>query len=48
MTLTRLLSAFLLTILSLNASAQQESPNAQQARRVFQKAYDMIYGPEGA
>lgn len=31
------------------ADAQEKkSPNAQQAERMFRKAYNMIYGPEGA
>ena len=38
----------LFSLCSHTVSAQQESPNAKQARRVFQRAYDMIYGPEGA
>lgn len=47
---TNVLLVVLLSALTLDAPAQagQESPNARQARRVFQKAYDMIYGPEGA
>ena len=26
----------------------QESPNARQARRMFDQAYEMVFGPEGS
>jgi len=34
-------------IATLTATAQ-ETPNAQQARRVFEKAYNQVFGPQGA
>lgn len=38
-----------ITILcSLTAFAQEDTPNARQARRIFDQAYDMFYGAEGA
>ncbi len=35
----------LTNLLSLRA---QETPNAQQARRMFNETYEMVYGPEGS
>lgn len=37
--------AFLLTVV---AGAQDESPNARQARRIFYKAYNQVFGPQGS
>ena len=37
----------LVTVLAMAAMAQ-ETPNAQQARRVFNKAYAQVFGPQGA
>ena len=49
---SNVLSAAIAILLSLlftgTAVAQEESANARQARRIFDKAYGMIYGPEGA
>lgn len=41
----RLLLLCLLLPLGLQA---QESPNARQARKMFDQAYQMVYGPEGS
>lgn len=35
-------------LLTLVAGAQDESPNAKQARRIFDKAYNQVFGPQGA
>ena len=37
----------LIALQALTATAQ-ETPNAQQARRVFNKAYAQVFGPQGA
>ena len=40
---------FILLCLLFSLGMQaQESPNAQQARRMFDEAYQMVYGPEGS
>ena len=45
----RRLILFFLLLVGLGVSAQEtETPNARQARRVFDDAYEMIYGAEGA
>ena len=38
----------LLVVLTTLTAAAQETPNAQQARRVFEKAYNLVFGPQGA
>lgn len=38
----------LIAVMTTLAAAAQETPNAQQARRVFDKAYNKVFGPEGA
>lgn len=38
---------FLCLCLSLGAQAQ-ETPNAKQARRIFDQVYQMVFGPEGS
>ena len=32
----------------LSAGAQKDTPNARQARRLFDQAYQMVYGPQGS
>jgi hypothetical protein len=43
---------FLLTIIALlqcaAAQAQDETPNARQARRIFDKVYDKVFGQQGS
>lgn len=38
----------LLVVLQTLAAVAQETPNAQQARRIFDKAYNQVFGPQGA
>ena len=38
----------LLVVLQTLAATAQETPNAQQARRIFEKTYNMVFGPQGA
>ena len=38
----------LLVVLQALAATAQETPNAQQARRIFEKTYNMVFGPQGA
>ena len=38
----------LLIVLQTLAATAQETPNAQQARRIFEKTYNMVFGPQGA
>lgn len=38
----------LLVVMQTLAVTAQETPNAQQARRVFNKAYSLVFGPQGA
>ena len=38
----------LLVVLQTLAATAQETPNAQQARRIFDKAYNQVFGPQGA
>ena len=38
----------LLAVLATLTATAQETPNAQQARRVFEKAYQQVFGPQGA
>ena len=48
---TRLLKRILATMLLVTATIgmqAEETPNSKQARRVFDDAYEMIYGKEGA
>lgn len=33
---------------AMTAGAQDESPNAKQARRIFDKAYNLVFGPQGS
>ncbi|UKK47023.1 hypothetical protein L6475_07150 [Prevotella sp. E9-3] len=44
------LSFFLFFFLSFLAvaNAQEETPNARQARRIFNTAYERVFGPQGA
>ena len=42
-----ILFTLLCLLFSLGIQAQ-ETPNAQQARRMFDEAYQMVYGPEGS
>ena len=46
----RRLSFFLFFFLSflVVANAQEETPNARQARRIFNTAYERVFGPQGA
>jgi hypothetical protein len=49
MTLTKQIVLLLTAlIMSVGTATAQDTPNARQARRVFDDAYTMIYGPEGA
>ena len=38
----------LLVVLTTLAAPAQETPNARQARRIFEKTYNMVFGPQGA
>ncbi len=38
----------LLVVLTTLAATAQETPNARQARRIFEKTYNMVFGPQGA
>ena len=38
----------LLLVLTTLTAAAEETPNAQQARRIFDKTYNMVFGPQGA
>jgi hypothetical protein len=38
----------LAVVIAALAADAQETPNAQQARRVFEKAYNKVFGPQGA
>jgi len=40
--------ALLALLATPTASAEEEGANARQARHIFDKAYNQIYGPEGA
>ncbi len=49
--MNRIISLLLLNmalLFSTVVSAQQDTPNSRQARRIFDHAYSMIYGDEGA
>ena len=39
---------FLIILTNLLSARAQETPNAQQARRMFNETYQMVYGPEGS
>lgn len=43
-----ILSVFFLLCISLLGHAQEETPNAKQARRIFETAYDRVFGSEGS
>ena len=43
-----ILSIVGLFLFLLSAFAQEESPNARQARRIFNTAYEQVFGPQGA
>jgi len=38
----------LLFLSALAASSQEETPNAKQARRIFNTAYERVFGPQGS
>ena len=42
------ITLIVMLLLTLVAGAQDESPNAKQARRIFDKAYNQVFGPQGA
>lgn len=42
------ITVIVVLLLTLAAGAQDESPNARQARRIFDKAYNQVFGPQGA
>ena len=44
----RIQAVLLLLVISLAAYANDETPNAQQARRIFETAYDRVFGNEGS
>ena len=44
----RILSIFFLLSISLLGYAQEETPNAKQARRIFETAYNQVFGSEGS
>ena len=44
----RILSIFFLLCISLSGYAQGETPNAKQARRIFETAYEQVFGSEGS
>lgn len=44
----RILSIFFLLFISLSGYAQEETPNAKQARRIFETAYEQVFGSEGS
>ena len=35
-------------LVAVSAGAQEETPNAKQARRIFNTAYEQVFGPQGA
>lgn len=39
---------FLAMLCSLTTVAQEETPNAKQARRIFNTAYERVFGPQGS
>lgn len=39
---------FVMLLLAIAAGAVDESPNAKQARRIFDKAYGQVFGPQGS
>jgi len=43
----RLLTLMLLLLTVIGAGAAKKATNAAEARRVFDKVYDMVFGPEG-
>lgn len=46
--MVRKIVLMLLLTLSAEAVSAQLTPNAQQARRIFEKAYKQVFGPQGA
>ena len=46
--MARKIVMMLLLVLTTLTAAAEETPNAQQARRIFDKTYNMVFGPQGA
>ena len=42
------IALFLMLMVALVASANDDSPNARQARRIFDKAYNQVFGNQGS
>ena len=42
------ITLIVMLLLVLAAGAQDDSPNARQARRIFDKAYNQVFGPQGS
>ena len=46
--MTKLLTLLLAVALAPLTAAGQDTPNARQARRIFDEAYQKVFGPQGA
>ena len=44
----KIVTMIVMLLLTMAAGAQEDSPNARQARRIFDKAYNLVFGPQGA
>ena len=44
----RILSFFILVLVCIAGYSQETTPNAQQARRIFDSAYERVFGEEGS
>lgn len=44
----KIVTMIVMLLLAMAAGAQEDSPNARQARRIFDKAYNLVFGPQGA
>ena len=44
----RIQAIFLLLLFSFPVQAQEDTPNAKQARRIFETAFDRVFGSEGS
>lgn len=42
------ITLFAMLLITLMTGAQNESPNARQARRIFDKAYNLVFGSQGS
>ena len=44
----KIIAVIVMLLFTLMAGAQEESANARQARRIFDKAYNLVFGPQGS